>query len=122
MTNISALPTAWTTLDAALRARRPVWVSYHGRHRLVCPHALGWKSDRPLLLCYQTGGQTSTAALDPDPRKRWRCMHIDEIDQVRPAHPASPWGSASNYNHSHPFPAIDKVAIAITPGDPPELN
>lgn len=115
MSTISALPTTWARLDAAVRARHPVWVSYHGHRRLICPHALGWKAGRPMVLGYQTGGQTSTGALDADPRRRWRCMFVDEIDQVVTAGPASRWGTADNYNHVHPFSAIDHVAIAITP-------
>lgn len=114
MTTTASPPTAWGRLDAALRARRPVWVTYHGRRRLICPHALGWRAGRPMLLGYQTGGQTSTGVLHPDPRKRWRCMYVDQIDQVLPATPASPWATADNYNHSHPFPSIDEIAIAVT--------
>lgn len=115
MTTISSLPTAWTLLDQALQARRPVWVSYHQRRRLICPHALGWNNNRPMVLGYQNGGQTSTGTLDPDPRKRWRCMFVDEIDHVVAADPASQWGTADNYNHSHPFPATHQLATAITP-------
>ncbi len=115
MPTVSSLPTAWNLLDKALRARRPVWVSYHRRRRLICPHALGWNNNRPMVLGYQSGGQTSTATLHADPRKRWRCMFVDEIDHVAAADPASPWGTADNYNHSHPFPAIDQLATAIIP-------
>lgn len=113
-TTISILPTPWALLDAALRARRPVWVSYHGRRRLICPHALGHNNGRPMVLGYQTGGQTSTGILDPDPRKRWRCLYVDEIDHLAAADPDSPWDSADNYNPSHPSPAIDQIAIAIS--------
>jgi hypothetical protein len=116
MTTMTALPIAWAPLEAALRARRPVQVSYHGRERLICPHALGWKAGRPLLLGYQTGGQTSTGALPTDPRQRWRCIFVDEVDHVLAAGPADPWGTADNYNSSHPFPAIDEVTVAVTPG------
>ena len=70
-----------------------------------------------MLLGYQTGGQTSTGALPADPRKRWRCLFVDEIDQVV-AEPPARWGTADNYNPSHPFPAIDEVTIAITPATP----
>lgn len=115
MTTITALPTAWATLHAALRARRPVLVSYHGRWRQLCPHALGWKNDRPLLLGYQTGGQTSSGELPADPHQRWRCLHIDEIDHVAGADPASPWQSADSYNPARPFPAIDTISVAIGP-------
>ena len=102
-------------LEAALEDRRPVEVSYHGRLRLICPHALGWHNGRAMVLGYQTGGQTSTGQLPTDPRKRWRCLYVDEVDQVVAVAPASPWQSADNYNHSHPFPVIDEVVVAITP-------
>ncbi|MDQ6784752.1 MAG: hypothetical protein M3063_15215 [Actinomycetota bacterium] len=118
MTTITSLPTPWALLNSALQARQPLWVSYHRRRRLICPHALGWKARRPMVLGYQTGGETTTGALQADPRKRWRCMYIDEIDRLVAADPASPWATADNYNHSHPFPAIDTVAIAITPWHP----
>jgi hypothetical protein len=37
---IGTLPATWAPLQTALRQRHPVWVSYHGLQRLVCPHAL----------------------------------------------------------------------------------
>lgn len=114
MTSVSALPTPWGWLDAALRARRPVWVSYHGLRRLVCPHALGWKAGRAMVLSYQTGGQTTAGSLDVDPARRWRCMFIDEIDDVSASDPASRWATPDNYNYSRPFPTIDELAIAIS--------
>jgi hypothetical protein len=72
MTTMAALPTTWACLEAALRQRRPVSVSYHGKQRVICAHALGWNNGRPMVLGYQTGGQTTTGALPADPRKRWR--------------------------------------------------
>lgn len=114
MTAITTLPTAWAHLDNALRGRRPVHVTYHGHRRLVCPHALGWNNDRTLVLGYQTGGDTSTGTLDPDPRKRWRLMHVDQIEDVTAADPASPWGTADNYNPSQPFPFPAQIATTIT--------
>jgi hypothetical protein len=116
MTTTAVLPMAWATLEAALRQRRPVVVSYHAKQRLVCPHALGWKNDRPMLLAYQSGGETTTGMLPGDPRKRWRCLFVDEVDSVAAADAASAWGTADNYNPSHPFHVIDEVAVAITPG------
>lgn len=118
MTTLSALPAAWAPLEAALRQRRPVRLSYHGRQRLICPHALGWNNDRPMLLAYQTGGQTSTGALPSDPRRRWRCLFVDEVEHVTAADPTSAWQTADNYNCSKPFHAIDTVTVAISPRDP----
>jgi hypothetical protein len=112
-TSTSALATAWARLDEALRARRPVIVSYHGRRRLLCPHALGWRAGRAMVLGYQTGGETSTGSLDPDPRKRLRLLFVDEIDAVTGARAADARGSADNYNATRPFPVIDEVHIAV---------
>jgi hypothetical protein len=128
MTTISTLATPWAQLEAALQHRRPVEVSYHGRCRLICPHALGWHGGRPMVLGYQTGGQTSTGVLPTDLRKRWRCMYVDEIDHVAAADPASQWHTADNYNPARPFAAIDEVAIAdhgrlnVSEGDCPAAN
>lgn len=118
MTPIATLPTAWGLLTAALKARRPVQVSYHGHQRLICPHALGWHNGRAMVLSYQTGGHTTTGALPADPHKRWRSLYLDHIDQIDDADPTSPWQTADNYNHSQPFPTIDQIAIAITPSSP----
>ena len=119
VTTVTTAPTAWTALDIALRDRRPVHVRYHGLKRLICPHALGWKAGRPMVLGYQTGGHTTTGSLDPDPRNRWRCLYVDEIDDVTLADPASRWATPGNYNPTQPFPAgvIDELAIAITSHD-----
>lgn len=111
----NTLPAAWAPLATALRQRRPVHIIYHGKQRLICPHALGWKNNRPMLLGYQTGGHTTTGTLHADPQKRWRCLYVDEIDQIDATDPADTWATADNYNPSHPFPAIDEVTIAVTP-------
>lgn len=108
----ASLPVAWAPLQAALLQRRAVHVCYHGRQRLICPHALGWKNRRAMVLGYQVGGQTSTGALDPDPRKRWRCLFVDEIELVTADHSTS-WQTADNYNPERPFNAIDAVSVAI---------
>ena len=69
-----------------------------------------------MVLGYQIGGQTSTGALPADPRKRWRCLFVDEIDHVADADPATAWQTADNYNPSRPFNAIDHLSVAIGPG------
>lgn len=120
MTTTAGMPMAWGPLEAALRQRRPVRLGYHGKQRLVCPHALGWKNDRPMLLAYQTGGDTTAGTLPADPRRRWRCLFVDEVDSVAAADAASTWGTADNYNPSHPFHVIDEVVVAVTTDAPNE--
>jgi hypothetical protein len=116
MTTMTAPPTTWAHLATALRQRQPVRIAYHGRQRIICPHALGHNNGRAIVLGYQTGGQTTTGTLPADPRQRWRCLFVDDIDHI--ADDASAWGTADNYNPAHPFNAIDDVTLAITPDDP----
>jgi hypothetical protein len=118
MTAVASLPIAWSPLEAALHERRPVCVSYHGLDRIICPHALGWKNHRAMVLGYQTGGQTSTGALDSDPAKRWRLLFVDEVDRVAVVEPAEAWASATNYNPARPFNAIDVLTLAVPCGTP----
>jgi len=113
-TTTITLPAAWAALETALRQRRPVQLNYHGRQRIVSPHALGWKNGKPMLLAYQTP-QRATTTPPPDPRKQWRNMIIDQIEQIQAVDPASKWETADNYNPSHPFNSIDHLAVAITP-------
>ena len=119
MITTAAPPPAWATLEDALRQRRPVRLSYHGRLRTVCPHALGWKNGKAMLLAYQVGGQTSTGSLPADPRQRWRNLFVHEIDHVDAPEPSSTWETADNYNPANPFNAIDHLSIAVVPSDSP---
>jgi predicted DNA-binding transcriptional regulator YafY len=118
MTTTTAPPPAWGILEAALRQRRPVRLTYHGRQRTVCPHALGWKNNKAMLLAYQTGGHTHTGALPDQPRRGWRNLFVDEIHHATIADPATTWETADNYNASHPFNSIDQLSIAINPRRP----
>jgi hypothetical protein len=113
MTTITALRSPWARLQDALDARRPVLVSYHGLQRLICPHALGHRAGREIVLGYQTGGDTTSGTLDPDPTRRWRCLYIDEITELAPAEPTSPWETAPNYNPANPFPIAAQVILAV---------
>jgi hypothetical protein len=114
MTTTPAPPPAWKPLEVAVRHRQAVQVSYHGRQRVISPHALGWKNNRALLLAYQPAGHTTTT-LPGQPHPGWRCMYLDEIEHVAAANPARKWATTDTYNPARPFPAIDHVTLAITP-------
>jgi hypothetical protein len=112
-------PPVWEPLETALRHRRPLRLTYHSRQRHISPHALGWKDGRPMLLGYQT--TTTTTHTTPAPHTHspgWRCMYIDEIEDIATPDHTSTWATADNYNPTRPFPAIDHVTIAITTNDP----
>lgn len=101
---MTTLTSPWARLETALHTHTPVQVTYHGLTRLICPHALARRAGRPIVLGYQTGGDTSTGTLDPDPTRRWRCLYLDDITNITPAEPTSPWHTPNNYNPAHPFP------------------
>ena len=121
MTILSSPPlrATWACLEQSLRKRRPVQITYHGRQRLICPHALGWNNHRPVLLAYQADGLTSPGS--DDARTRWRCMFVDEIDHITPSDPTTPWRTADNYKPSRPFnTSTAQVSIAVGRDQTPE--
>lgn len=103
-------PATWDQLHAALEGRRPLLVTYSDRRRLLCPHALGWKAHRALLLAYQTSGTTSDTL---EAHHGWRCLYIDRIEDISPAGADATWTSAPTYNPARPFPAIDSLSAAV---------
>jgi predicted DNA-binding transcriptional regulator YafY len=110
---VAATPPAWGALEEALRQRRPVVLTYHGRRRCLSPHALGWKDGRAMLLAYQSAAETTTKAHASDPRRRWRNFFVDEVHDAAIAGLAVAWESADNYDPSRPFNAIDHVSVAV---------
>ena len=101
---------AWPVLEQALRTRRPVALRYHGQDRVACPHALGFKAGRARVLSYQVGGTTSTGTLPGNPAQRWRCLFIDEIEEIRITD--GPWQTAPNYSPATAN-GIDTLMIAL---------
>jgi len=69
MTTTTPTPT-WQLLHEALTTRRRVQIHYHGHDRIICPHVLGWKNNRPKVLAYQIDATTSHGPLPDDPNHR----------------------------------------------------
>ena len=100
-----AIPTAWNVLHASLADRRPVRARYHGRLRVLCPHAIGWKNGRAKVLVFQTA-VIDAASSDP---VGWRSMFVDEIEDA--AVSDDRWRTAGNYAlHTT---GIDRISAAI---------
>jgi hypothetical protein len=99
------IPTAWNVLHASLAERRPVRARYHGRLRVLCPHAIGWKNGRAKVLVFQTA-VIHAASSDP---VGWRSMFVDEIEDADLADDS--WQTAHNYTpHTT---GIDTLSAAI---------
>jgi hypothetical protein len=80
------IATTWSVLHAALDERRPIRASYHGRLRVLCPHAIGWKNGRAKVLVFQTAVIDAPSS-DPF---GWRSMFVDEIEDAAADHRNSP--------------------------------
>lgn len=99
------MPTAWSVLHVALDERRPVRARYHGRLRVLCPHAIGWKHGRAKVLAFQTAVIDAPSS-DP---VGWRSMFVDEIEDA--AISEDTWQTADNYKwHTT---GIDELSTAI---------
>ena len=99
------IPTAWHVLHASLAERRPVRARYHGRLRVLCPHAIGWKNGRAKVLAFQTA-VIDAASSDP---VGWRSMFVDEMEDVVISD--DDWRTADNYTpHTT---GIDTLSAAI---------
>jgi hypothetical protein len=100
-----AIPTTWNVLHASLAERRPVRARYHGRVRVVCPHAIGWKNGRAKVLVFQTA-VIDAASSDP---VGWRSLFVDDIEDA--AISGDDWRTADNYTpHTS---GIDRLSAAI---------
>ena len=96
-------------LAQALTARRPVQARYHGKDRLLCPHALGWKNGRAKVLAYQAGGATNQGVLSHDHQQRWRSLFVDQIED--PVITDGEWESADNYTPASN--CIDELELEV---------
>ncbi|MGH9083032.1 MAG: hypothetical protein ACRDWN_06785 [Acidimicrobiales bacterium] len=113
MTAMAGLAATRALLEAALCEHRPLRLDYHGRRRIVSPHALGLKSHRLILLGYQAGTEARSPAGPIAPERGWRNLFVDEVEHLGFANPGTVWQSADNYNPIHPFNSIDHVIIAV---------
>lgn len=104
---VTDIATTWQVLHTALIQRRAVRARYHGRTRILCPHALGWKHGRAKTLVYQTAIVDPSQHGDPP---GWRSLFIDEIDDAIVTD--DPWRTAPNYTPRSN--GIDILAAAIT--------
>jgi hypothetical protein len=97
-------------LRLAMGERRPIGAMYHNRRRVLCPHRLGWnKEGQRRVLCYQSGG-ASTSGLDPKgAQSNWRCLAVDKLSMVEIREDV--WQTAEN--HSRPQTCIAQVEMDV---------
>src|ERR1051326_3426228 len=103
---------AYALIRQAILDRNIVMATYHGHYRELCPHAIGFKNGRRKALLYQFGG-TSSSGLGPiGSFDNWRCVFVDELENVRVVESNGKWYTA--HNHSRRQTCIDVVDMEVT--------
>jgi hypothetical protein len=94
----------WT----AVANKQPVEATYQERHRLVCPHRLGWNREGRLrVLCYQYGGDSRSGLQPMGSPANWRCVALEKLSRVRLLEGA--WRTAPN--HSRPASRVVETDV-----------
>src|SRR4051812_44324631 len=87
-------------LRQAVLERRQVAATYKGFRRLMCPHVLGTKGGRAQCLFYQFGGETSSGRVRPGSRNNWRCIPVDELEDLEVREGGAWFGVASEHRQT----------------------
>ena len=68
-------------IERAIREGLQVEAHYKGRHRLFCPHVLGYSSKGNLnVLAYQFGGASVSKSITAGSPDNWRCFSVDGLE------------------------------------------
>jgi hypothetical protein len=101
----------YQTIRQAILDRNIVVATYHGHVREMCPHVVGTKRGRAQALFYQfAGGSTIELELDGSP-SNWRCIIVDELQDVSIRKALGGWHTASNY--SMPQTCVDQIDMEV---------
>jgi hypothetical protein len=110
-TGTQASNQTYQMIRQAILDRDVVVAICHGHTRVMCPHVLGTKRGRAQALFYQFSGG-STTPLEPDGSpSNWRCIVIDELQDVSIRKSMGEWHTASNY--SRPQTCVDPLHIDV---------
>jgi len=73
----------YQTIKNAILNGQNIEADYKGYHRLMTPHAIGYKSEKEQCLCYQFAGESSSTSEFPENSpKNWRCVTLSELENV----------------------------------------
>ena len=106
------MPDSYSQIRQAIIDKDIITATYHGHYREMCPHAIGHKNGRRKALLYQFGG-TSSSGLGPiGSPDNWRCVFVDELQNVAVRQSDGRWHTAND--HSRKQTCIDAVEAEVT--------
>jgi hypothetical protein len=100
---------AFELIKEAIAEKKLISAVYHERRRDLCPHVLGWKSDREHALFFQVGGESAKGLAIAG---SWRCLNLDELSEVQII--KGEFRSGPGYYDS-PQKCVDKIEAQIPP-------
>ena len=98
-------------LREAVLGRKQVVAIYRGHRRLMCPHVLGTKQGRAQCLFYQFGGTSSSGPVAPASAANWRCIPVDQLEDVT-VHPGTEWFGVAPSGRQTCIDTIDVEALS----------
>lgn len=103
--------TRYDIIKHAIENKQLVIAIYQGRQRELCPHILGYKKGRMRLFAYQFSGESKSGLSYPAGSMRnWRCMFVDELENVRTR--SGKWYTPPNYSSSTQH-CIDEIDVEV---------
>lgn len=97
----------YALIRRAILDKLQVQATYKGRHREMCPHALGTKHGHSQALCFQFGGESERGLpADGD----WRCLPVDGLTDVS-LHDGD-WHSDHRYGRARQT-CVDEIDVAV---------
>lgn len=93
-------------LHRAILDRKQVVCMQGGYRRAICPHILGHKNGREVLLAFQFGGESSSKL---PPGGQWRCFSVDDLNFV--SLQDGPWHSGNA--HKTVQTCVDEVYVDV---------
>jgi hypothetical protein len=101
------MPT-YEVIKEAILNRQCITCNYNGYRRLMTPHVIGRKNGTRQALCYQYAGESSSG-LSSDPAKNWRCIVIDNVNDVFINDDAF----QTAHNHSSAQTCVDDIDVEV---------
>jgi hypothetical protein len=97
-------------IKSAIKKRQQVLATYQGKHREMCPHALGTKKGVEQALFFQFGGESgSKGRITSDTKDNWRCIKLSDLSNVSVRE--GQWHTFDN--HSMTSTCIDIIDVQV---------
>lgn len=104
------MPSVLDLITVAIQKKMIVTATYQGLVRVMCPHVVGYKSNKKgqelNALFFQFAGESKSGL---PPGGQWRCIHLDQLANVSTA--PGEWHTGPD--HSRPQTCVDHILAEV---------